>query len=387
MTRGEVSAYIAGQLQVPVTQVARIINSFEKMLDFITESEVSSVIPDWTAALTFQQDGSDDGRYCLHPDDNGKKRIFQTKVDDNINNEPPTDPDITENSSWVEVSQAAGSAIKEWAPGVFGSGLIIVFHNHSDFGPSLFRLADPVRPFQSNDIEAELITGKWTLIPQGGYLSQDVQIDANGFIYKITAGELGVTNFCDVKINKNEILLSFHPSSSPSNPKSIIINSEGFRFDYVGNGTAGVELIGGMPTDPTPYSAMPKAYVDKDAIQFIIDGGGSTISTGIKGDLEVPFDCTVTGWTILADQSGSIVVDIWMDGYSDFPPTNVSSITGSEKPTLSSSAKNQDLTLTTWATVDLSKGDILRFNVDSVSSVQRVTIILRVERRPVTIFE
>lgn len=112
------------------------------------------------------------------------------------------------------------------------------------------------------------------------------------------------------------------------------------------------------------------------AISFTIDGGGAAIATGQKGHIEVPFDMTVTGWTIVADQSGSIVVDVWKDTYANFPPTVADTIAGSEKPTLSSAQKNQDLSLSSWATT-LTKGDILAFNVDSASTVTRVTVSIR----------
>ena len=111
-------------------------------------------------------------------------------------------------------------------------------------------------------------------------------------------------------------------------------------------------------------------------ITFIIDGGGSAIATGQKGHLEIPFACTITGWTILADQAGSIVVDVWKDTYANFPPTVADTIAGSEKPTLSSAQKNQDLSLSTWTTA-IAAGDILAFNVDSASTVTRVTISIR----------
>jgi hypothetical protein len=114
-------------------------------------------------------------------------------------------------------------------------------------------------------------------------------------------------------------------------------------------------------------------------LTFIIDGAGSAITTGQKGHLEIPFACTITGWTILADQSGSIVVDVWKDTYANFPPTVADTIAGSEKPTLSSAQKNQDLTLTTWTT-SVAAGDILAFNVDSVATVTRVTISIRAEK-------
>lgn len=51
-------------------------------------------------------------------------------------------------------------------------------------------------------------------------------------------------------------------------------------------------------------------------------------------------------------------------------------IAGSEKPTLSSVQKNQDLTLTTWTTA-IAAGDILAFNVDSVATVTRVVLTIR----------
>lgn len=116
-----------------------------------------------------------------------------------------------------------------------------------------------------------------------------------------------------------------------------------------------------------------------DTIQFIIDGGGSAITTGVKGDIMIPYNCTVLGWDIVADTSGSIVVDVWKDTYTNFPPTVADTIAGSEKPTLSSAQKNQDTSLSSWTTT-LTRNDWLRFNVDSITTVTRVTIALRVKR-------
>lgn len=112
---------------------------------------------------------------------------------------------------------------------------------------------------------------------------------------------------------------------------------------------------------------------------FIIDGGGIVITTGQKGHLEIPFNCTITGWTILAEQSGSIVIDIWKDTYASFPPTVADTITGTEKPTLSSAQKNQDLSLSSWTT-SVTAGDILAFNVDSITTLTRVVVSLRVTK-------
>jgi hypothetical protein len=108
-----------------------------------------------------------------------------------------------------------------------------------------------------------------------------------------------------------------------------------------------------------------------------IDGGGAAITTGIKGDLHIPVACTITVATILADQSGSIVIDIWKDSYANFPPTDADSITASAPPTISGATKSQDSTLTGW-TVSCAAGDILRFSVDSCTSITRAQLQLTV---------
>ena len=112
-------------------------------------------------------------------------------------------------------------------------------------------------------------------------------------------------------------------------------------------------------------------------VGIVIDGGGDVITTGSKGYRAVDFSGTVTAWTILAAQSGSIVVDVHKCTYAGFPTT--ASIAGTELPTLSSVQKNQDTSLTTWTTT-ITAGDILEFIVDSVATVTRVAVTLKVKK-------
>ncbi len=122
------------------------------------------------------------------------------------------------------------------------------------------------------------------------------------------------------------------------------------------------------------------AHDNVSAIGVIIDGGGAEITPGIKADLEIPFACSISRVTLLADQSGNIVIDIWKDTYADFPPTATDSICASAKPTISAAQKSQDSTLSGWTT-DIAAGDILRFYVESCSSIQRCTVSLRVVKK------
>lgn len=121
------------------------------------------------------------------------------------------------------------------------------------------------------------------------------------------------------------------------------------------------------------------AGIKTSTLNFVIDGGGSVITTGIKGDLVVDFNCTIQSVTALADQVGSIVVDIWKDTYANYPPVVGDTITASAPVTITSANKSQNTTLTGWTTT-VTAGDTVRFNVNSCSAITRATIALKVLR-------
>jgi hypothetical protein len=116
------------------------------------------------------------------------------------------------------------------------------------------------------------------------------------------------------------------------------------------------------------------------AITFIIDGGGAAPATGVKGDLLIPFACTINSVTLQADQSGSAVVDIWKKTYTlDAPPTVANTITAATLPTLAAHQSYQDAALTGWTTA-IAANDMLRFNLNSVVTCQRITITMKVTK-------
>ncbi len=108
-----------------------------------------------------------------------------------------------------------------------------------------------------------------------------------------------------------------------------------------------------------------------------IDGAGTAITTGVKGYIVLPYDCIVNSWSVVADQSGSVVVDVWKASSYTIPTSAAQSIAGTEKPTLSSQQINTDLSLSSWTT-GLVVGDVIAFNVDSASTITRATIEINV---------
>ena len=127
-------------------------------------------------------------------------------------------------------------------------------------------------------------------------------------------------------------------------------------------------------TDTIPVAHIPARVA---TIMAVLDDGGGVLSTGIKLRMPIDFACTILAVTSVADQTGSIVYDIWKDTYANYPPTNADSITASANPTISSAIKSQDTTLTGWTT-SVAAGDILIWNIDSCSSITQCCCALKV---------
>jgi hypothetical protein len=159
--------------------------------------------------------------------------------------------------------------------------------------------------------------------------------------------------------------------------------TQGYGYSEQSSSVFGIKLAGnildGNKTGNTNILSTTTSNSNDDAIEFVIDGGGSVLTTGFKGFLVVPFTCNIVQWTLLGDVSGSIVVNVWKDTYANHPPVSGDKITASAPPTISSAVKGQSSTLTGWTTL-LTKGDILAFNVDSVTSIKSVALSLQVIR-------
>jgi len=110
----------------------------------------------------------------------------------------------------------------------------------------------------------------------------------------------------------------------------------------------------------------------KHNVSFVIDGGGSAITTGAC-NLFIPVrDAgTIQKVELTADQSGSITVDIWKKAAAI--PGSGDKISASAPATLSSAQINQTSSLTGWTT-SVSANDVFGCTVATVSTVQRVLV-------------
>lgn len=116
------------------------------------------------------------------------------------------------------------------------------------------------------------------------------------------------------------------------------------------------------------------------AIEIAFGNGIDAIEAGDEHTLEVPFDCEVVEWTIVGDQAGSISIDIWHRDYTAGKPTDTYTITGGAEPGVTSADRARSSALAAWD-IDLARGYLLTFYVDSADTMTEALLSLKVIKK------
>jgi hypothetical protein len=120
---------------------------------------------------------------------------------------------------------------------------------------------------------------------------------------------------------------------------------------------------------------------------FRFDGGGAAIQNTIKPIyLAVDFNCTILQCTMLADQSGTIAVDLVECTFAQFdagathPVFPGDDITGGAPPTIAAATKQQVNPLTGWKT-GITAGAILGALIpNNATNITALTVVLKVRK-------
>jgi hypothetical protein len=125
-------------------------------------------------------------------------------------------------------------------------------------------------------------------------------------------------------------------------------------------------------TDGT-RSWVAQSGTSNDVIGITTDGAGSTIATGEKGRLVMAYNANISNWFITTKdgQTGSIQYVVKKNG--------TSLIGTGTKPSLSSQSTNTGNT-TDWDTVAVTKGDIITFEISSVSNIEWVNFSMETSK-------
>ena len=114
----------------------------------------------------------------------------------------------------------------------------------------------------------------------------------------------------------------------------------------------------------------------EDNIGIYIDSTPDDLSTGKKGFKQVPYNCEVLEWYVLAGQTGSIEFDVKSGSFANYPTTT--SIVGGDYPKLISQFKNSNTGVTAWS--GLTAGDIIDFVINSNTGIKSVGLFLKIRR-------
>ncbi|MGE0366925.1 MAG: hypothetical protein AB7Q00_14455 [Phycisphaerales bacterium] len=135
-------------------------------------------------------------------------------------------------------------------------------------------------------------------------------------------------------------------------------------------------VLGAVPTDL--YSKV--SQVQPCLIVFEFNNANVALTTALRADFLIPFDMTITEWTLLLDQAATVSIDLWMDTYANYPPVNADSITNSNNPATSAADKAQSSSLGGWTTTALVAGRTLRAAIETTSVATRATLCLKCTR-------
>lgn len=212
-----------------------------------------------------------------------------------------------------------------------------------------------------------------------------------GYLTNITASNVN-TALGYIPVNPSTLTTAIVPASTNrnyvTNAQLTVINNTS------GTNTGDQDLSGLQPlltfdTTPLNLSVNPvtssgvKTYVDSRTnvgeINFFVKNENRVLTTGFKGYVVIPYNGTITGWTILTTDNGSIGLDVWKCTYSEFPLSVSHSITGGSKPYMNGVLKLTSTDVSDWETSVLA-GDIIGINIDSISIIREINFTININK-------
>lgn len=116
-------------------------------------------------------------------------------------------------------------------------------------------------------------------------------------------------------------------------------------------------------------------------IELVIDGGEIGVQAGFAGFLVFPAaTMLITGWQLLVQPAGNIVLDLWKNNFGEGELTVANSIVITGKPETFEEVESRSTIEPDWD-LDINPGDKLGINVDSVSGgIMKATLAISFTR-------
>jgi len=131
------------------------------------------------------------------------------------------------------------------------------------------------------------------------------------------------------------------------------------------------------------YNGVAIATTITNSFGVHLDGGGLVLATGLAGYSTIVNGGTIRSCVMLADQTGSAVVDIWRCTYGQFDagsthPVAGDKITASAPPTITSAVKSTNA-LTGWS-LTVTNGDVIAWSVTACTNITKLDISVTTTR-------
>jgi hypothetical protein len=101
------------------------------------------------------------------------------------------------------------------------------------------------------------------------------------------------------------------------------------------------------------------------------DGGGALVTSGKIAYARVPYKGTITGWQLVADQSGSCNIEVKQGVFSPFPPTTT---------IFTAALSGVQTNSATSLTYPVTAGDWFSFTITGTSAVQQVNLSISITK-------
>jgi hypothetical protein len=113
----------------------------------------------------------------------------------------------------------------------------------------------------------------------------------------------------------------------------------------------------------------------------VFDGQGGVISNGRTAYVQVPYNGTLTSWTLVAAQLGSCTITVFKDTYANYPPVTPADNIYSVQPALASAISNRNLTPTyVGSQATVTAGDWIGFTISGVTTVTWVNLSILITK-------
>ena len=170
-------------------------------------------------------------------------------------------------------------------------------------------------------------------------------------------------------------------TTGTSGPATFVSNTLNIPQYGGGGGNSIGELTADVTAGPasSPSQSVPATLntsYKSGSCGVVFDGQGGVISNGRTAYVQVPYKGTITGWTLVAAQSGSCTVTVFKDTFLNFPPVSPGDNIFGTQPALVGVQTNS----ATGTTVAVAAGDWIGFTISGVTTVTWVNLTLSITK-------